>query len=114
MPCPFYTRSRYLGRGLLGGAECDAECLAELPTPQQSLGLQLQLPHPLARDLKLVAKLGKCHWILSIKAVTVHQHIPEPLRKPIYGFLHLRALHLAQDCVRRVRGTLVLDELPKL
>ena len=41
-------------RGPLGGAEC----LAKLPTLQQSLGLQLQLPYPLARDLKLLAKLG--------------------------------------------------------
>src|SRR5215213_6459729 len=36
------------------------------------------------------------------------------LRKPIYDFPKLRGLHLAHDRPRRIRTTLVLDELPKL
>src|SRR5829696_3774240 len=40
--------------------------------------------------------------------------MPVSLRKPIYGFPKFRALHLAHDRSRRVRATLVLDELPKL
>src|SRR5829696_373370 len=36
------------------------------------------------------------------------------LRKPIYDFPKFRALHLAHDRSRRVRTTLVFDELPKL
>src|SRR5215208_5698250 len=36
------------------------------------------------------------------------------LRKPIYDFPKFRALHLAHDRTRRVRTTLVLDELSKL
>src|SRR5215213_9282079 len=40
--------------------------------------------------------------------------MPVSLRKPIYGFPKLRELHLAHDRARRVRTTLVLDELSKL
>src|SRR5687767_8543761 len=40
--------------------------------------------------------------------------MPVSLRKPIYDFPKLRGLHLAHDRARRVRTTLVLDELPKL
>src|SRR5215211_5698586 len=40
--------------------------------------------------------------------------MPVSLRKPVYGFPKLRALHLAHDRTRRVRTTLVLDELSKL
>src|SRR5215207_3551211 len=40
--------------------------------------------------------------------------MPVSLRKPIYGFPKFRALHLAHDRSRRVRATLVLDDLPKL
>src|SRR5918993_942631 len=40
--------------------------------------------------------------------------MPVSLRKPIYGFPKLRGLHLAHNRARRVRTTLVLDELPKL
>src|SRR5918993_1618916 len=40
--------------------------------------------------------------------------MPVSLRKPVYGFPKLRGLHLAHDRPRRVRTTLVLDELPKL
>src|SRR5215207_7192870 len=40
--------------------------------------------------------------------------MPVSLRKPIYGFPKLRGLHLAHDRARRVRTTLVLDELSKL
>src|SRR5215204_6981421 len=40
--------------------------------------------------------------------------MPVSLRKPIYGFAELRALHLAHNRTGRVRTTLVLDELPKL
>src|SRR5215204_3505438 len=40
--------------------------------------------------------------------------MPVSLRKPIYGFPKLRGLHLAHDRPRRIRTTLVLDELSKL
>src|SRR5829696_4755798 len=40
--------------------------------------------------------------------------MPVSLRKPIYDFPKLRGLHLAHDRPRRVRTTLVLDELSKL
>src|SRR5919107_923862 len=40
--------------------------------------------------------------------------IPVSLRKAVYGFPKLRGLHPAHDRTRRVRTTLVLDELPKL
>src|SRR5215218_8938960 len=40
--------------------------------------------------------------------------MPVSLRKPVYGFPKFRDLHLAHDRTRRVRTTLVLDELPKL
>src|ERR671921_1467424 len=40
--------------------------------------------------------------------------MPVSLRKPVYGFPKFRDLHLAHDRARRVRITLVLDELPKL
>src|SRR5215211_3771900 len=40
--------------------------------------------------------------------------MPVSLRKPIYDFPKLRGLHLAHDRARRVRTTLVLDELSKL
>src|SRR5215212_2543793 len=40
--------------------------------------------------------------------------MPVSLRKPIYGFPKFRGLHLAHDRPRRVRTTLVLDELSKL
>src|SRR5215208_2730468 len=40
--------------------------------------------------------------------------MPVSLRKPIYDFPKLRALHLAHDRTRRVRTTLVLDDFPKL
>src|ERR671921_1045951 len=40
--------------------------------------------------------------------------MPVSLRKPIYGFPKLRDLHLAHNRPRRVRTTLVLDELSKL
>src|SRR5687767_2512485 len=40
--------------------------------------------------------------------------MPVSLRKPIYDFPKLRGLHLAHDRTRRVRTTLVLDELSKL
>src|SRR5918998_4648414 len=40
--------------------------------------------------------------------------MPVSLRKSIYGFPKLRGLHPAHDPTRRVRTTLVLDELPKL
>src|SRR5215211_4434650 len=40
--------------------------------------------------------------------------MPVSLRKPIYDFPKFRALHLAHDRPRRIRTTLVLDELSKL
>src|SRR5918994_6794772 len=40
--------------------------------------------------------------------------MPVSLRKPIYDFPKLRGLHLAHDRARRIRTTLVLDELSKL
>src|SRR5215217_695497 len=40
--------------------------------------------------------------------------MPVSLRKPIYGFPEFRGLHLAHDRTRRIRTTLVLDELSKL
>src|ERR687897_863925 len=40
--------------------------------------------------------------------------MPVSFRKPIYGFPKLRGLQLTHDRARRVRTTLVLDELPKL
>src|SRR5215212_4045676 len=40
--------------------------------------------------------------------------MPVSLRKAIYGFPKFRALHPAHDRTRRVRATLVLDDLPKL
>src|SRR5215218_5309537 len=40
--------------------------------------------------------------------------MPVSLRKPIYDFPKLRGLHLAHDRPRRIRTTLVLDELSKL
>src|SRR5215211_1121383 len=39
--------------------------------------------------------------------------MPVSLRKPIYDFPKFRALHLAHDRPRRIRTTLVLDELAK-
>src|SRR5215208_1499477 len=49
-----------------------AERTAKLPILQHSHCFELQLPYPLVRELKLVAELGKCSWILFIKAVTTH------------------------------------------
>src|SRR5215216_2538758 len=40
--------------------------------------------------------------------------MPVSLRKPIYGFPEFRGLHPTHDRTRRVRATLVLDELSKL
>src|SRR5215213_281329 len=40
--------------------------------------------------------------------------MPVSLRKPIYDFPKLRGLHLAHDRPRRIRTSLVLDELSKL
>src|SRR5215211_3113313 len=40
--------------------------------------------------------------------------MPVSLRKPIYDFPKVRGLHLAHDRPRRIRTTLVLDELSKL
>src|SRR5215216_511057 len=40
--------------------------------------------------------------------------MPVSLRKPIYDFPKLRGLYLAHDRPRRIRTTLVLDELSKL
>src|SRR5918998_5843632 len=40
--------------------------------------------------------------------------MPVSLRKAIYGIPKFRALHPAHDRSRRVRATVVLDDLPKL
>src|SRR5829696_9597284 len=91
-----------------------ADCLPELSPGEHALGLTLQLPDPLARDVQLVAELGEGGRVAVAEAVTPDQDVSMTLGELLDGLLQPRGLHFAHHLSRRVGGTLVLDEVAEL
>src|SRR5919202_5789892 len=87
------------------GVAQDAAVLAAL---EDALGLALELPNPLARDLQLVPELGQRCRVAVVEAVAPDQDVPRPLGQPLYGLLEVVGLHLSHHFPRSVRGPLVL------
>src|SRR5215208_5336300 len=93
-----------LRRGVLGSQPV----LAVLEHP---LRLALDLPDPLARDLKLLAELGEGRGLLPVEAVPPNQDAPMALGEPLYGRLEAFGLHISHHLTGRIRGPLILEEL---
>src|SRR3712207_595659 len=78
-------------RTLRHGVAQDATVLSAL---EDALGLALQLPDPLARDVQLVTQLRERGRLAIVEAVAPDQHVAGPLRQPLDRLLELGSLHL--------------------
>src|SRR5215217_7696453 len=81
---------------------------------EPSLGLALELPDPLPRDLELLAYLGEGSGLPIFEAVAPDQDVTMALGEPLDCLLEGDSLHLAHHLASCVGPPLVLDELPDL
>src|SRR5918993_5925765 len=93
------------------GVAQDATVLAAL---QDAFRLPLELPHPLARDVELLAEFGESGRFAVIETVAPDEHVARPLGEAFDRLLQVLRLHLAHHGIGRVRDLIVLDEVTQL
>jgi hypothetical protein len=73
--------------------------------------LRLDLAHPLAGHVEVVADLFQRVFPPIAQSKTKFQHFPLPLRERLQGVLYLFAEHFPRGGVHRGRGVFVFDKI---
>src|SRR5918995_1332445 len=105
------ARPGFTKGALRDGVAQDATVLAAL---EDALGLALELPDTLARDVQLVAQLGQRGRLPVVESVPADEHVAGPVGQTLDRLLELGRLHLAHHRVGRVGDALVLDKVSQL